>query len=154
MIPMVPAGQDRFSARRYVLNGLAIDTKVSPQETEGGLFVIEHTDPHKGGPPRHIHHSQEEWFYVLEGEYVLEVGEQRYQLRPGDSALAPRGVPHVWAHVGDGQGRLLIGFQPAGRMDEFLRNLSQIEGIPSPERLQPLFRAHGMEIVGPPLPVK
>jgi len=150
----VPAGQDRFQKRRNVLGGLSIDFKVSSQDTDGGLFLIEHTDSHKGGPPRHIHHEQEEWFYVLEGAYVLEVGDERYALEPGDSVLAPRKVPHVWAHLGEGQGRLIIAFQPAGLMEAFLSALSKVEGSPPPEALRTLFQDHGMEIVGPPLPTE
>lgn len=147
----VPAGEDRFGSRRTVLGGLMIDFKVSRQDTEGGFFLLEHTDTHPGGPPRHIHHEQDEWFYVLEGAYVLEVGEERYDLRPGDTVLAPRKVPHVWAHRGEGRGRLLLGFQPAGLMEAFLNELSKVAGVPAPAQMQALFRAHGMEIVGAPL---
>ena len=147
----VPAGTDRFNSRRRVLGGLSIDFKLSGQDTDGGFFALEHTDHHKGGPPRHVHHDQEEWFYVLDGEYILEIGDEQYQLKRGDSVLAPRKVPHVWAHVGDGQGRLIIAFQPAGTMEAFLNELSEVVGAPAPEQLQVLFRAHGMDIVGPPL---
>ena len=147
----VPAGEDRFGQRRRVLGGLSIDFKVSGHDTNGGLLLLQHTDHHKGGPPRHYHHEQEEFFHVLAGTYVLEVGDERYQLSGGDSVLAPRKVPHVWAHVGEGEGKLIIAFQPAGLMEAFLKELSQIEGVPQPERMQGLFRAHGMEIVGPPL---
>ncbi|MCB8986765.1 MAG: cupin domain-containing protein [Ardenticatenaceae bacterium] len=150
----VPARADRFNSRRSVLGGLSIDFKLSGRDTDGGLFLLEHTDHHKGGPPRHFHHEQEEWFYVLDGEYLLEIGDEQYQLKPGDSVLAPRKVPHVWAHVGEGEGRLIIAFQPAGLMEAFLNELSKVVGVPAPAQLQGLFRAHGMEIVGPPLLIK
>ena len=149
----VPSGHDRLGAPRTVLGGLSIDFKICGRDTDGGLFLLEHTDHHKGGPPRHFHHEQDECFYVLEGEYVLEIGEARHQLKPGDCALAPRRVPHVWAHVGDGRGRLLITFQPAGLMESFLDALSRVTGPPGPPQMQALFRAHGMEIVGAALTV-
>jgi len=69
---------------------MSIDFKVSGSDTDGDLFVIENTNDAKGGPPRHLHHEQEEWFYVVDGEYVAEVGEERYRLGPGDSVFAPR----------------------------------------------------------------
>jgi quercetin dioxygenase-like cupin family protein len=47
----------------------------------------------KGGPPRHLHHEQDEWFYAVKGEFVVEIGSQRFRLAPGDSILAPREVP-------------------------------------------------------------
>ena len=62
-------------------------------------------------------------------------------------------MPHVWAHTGEGTGRLLIAFQPAGQMEAFLEALSQASDAPSPELLRPLFAAHGMSVVGPPLAV-
>ncbi len=131
-----------------------IDIKVSTLDTSGSLCILEITDPLKGGVPWHFHREQEEWFYVIEGEYVIEVGDERYELRPGDSVLAPRKVPHVWAHVGEGTGRLLIVFQPAGRMEDFFSGLAQLGSNPQREELQKLFSAHGMEITGPPLAVE
>ena len=123
----IPAGGDRFQEQRKVFGSRVIDFKVSSLDTNGDLFIIEVTDDSKGGPPRHLHHEQEEWFYVIEGEYVVEIGDERYRLGPGDSVLAPRGVPHVWAHVGEGKGRLLIVFQPAGKMEAFFGELSKTE---------------------------
>ena len=86
----VLAGTDRFRGKREVFGSRVIDTKVSAQDTNGGLYVSEVIDVQKGGPARHLHHEQEEWFYVVEGEYIIEVGEERYELGPGDSVLAPR----------------------------------------------------------------
>jgi len=56
----------------------------------------------RGGLPRHIHYEQEEWFYFVEGsdEVLMEVGETKLRLKPGDSVLVPRNVPHVWAYLG------------------------------------------------------
>ncbi len=149
----VRAGHDRAEHPLTVFGGLRIDAKVAPGDTTGDLYVIEHADEAKGGPPRHVHHAQDEWFYVLEGAYVVEVGEEQFELGPGDSIFAPRGVPHVWAHVSEGAGRLLLGFQPAGQMEAFLTALSEMGSAPSPEELRPLFASHGMTVVGPPLPV-
>jgi len=147
----VPAGQDRFRSRRKVFGSLPIDVKVAGSDTEGRLFLIEQIDDVKGGPPRHVHHAQEEWFYVVEGSYVIEVGDDRFELKSGDSVLARRGIPHVWAHVGDGRGRMLIGFQPAGRMESFFAEATRLEGVPMGPELARLFRDHEMDLVGPPL---
>ena len=75
--------------------------KVSTEDSHGGLLVVEMTHHAKGGPGRHFHYEQDEWFYVVEGEYVFEVGQERIRLKPGDSVFGPRKVPHVWAFVGD-----------------------------------------------------
>jgi quercetin 2,3-dioxygenase len=83
---------------------------------------MEHTSSKKGGPPRHLHHNEDEWFYVIEGEYIAEIGSERVQLKPGDSILGPREIPHAWAFVGDTQGKMLIAFAPANQMEAFFRN--------------------------------
>lgn len=145
----VAAGEDRFGEHR----GLGISTitfKVCPQDS-GGLFIIENSFQAKGGPARHLHYDQDEWFYVVEGDFIIEVGQERFNMKPGDSLLAPRQVPHVWAHVGDGDGRILITFMPAGNMEAFFREVTKANAMPpqDPE----LWRAHGMELLGPPLSV-
>lgn len=150
----VPVGGDVFQVERKVFGSMSIDFKVSTADTNGGFFVLENTDAGKGGPPRHLHHEQEEWFYVVESDYVVEIGDERYRLEPGDSVLAPRKVPHVWAHIGEGTGRLIVAFQPAGEMEAFFGELAKVKGAPPREVLLKLFRSHGMEITGPPLVVE
>jgi len=146
----VAAGQDRFGEHR----GLGISTiafKVVPQDSSD-LLIIENTFQAKGGPARHLHYDQDEWFYAVEGEFIIEVGQERFSMQSGDSLLAPRQVPHVWAYVGDAVGRILITFMPAGQMEAFFREVTRANAMPpqNPE----LWRAHGMELLGPPLPVK
>ena len=147
---LVAAGADRFGVQR----GLGISTiafKVTPQDSDG-LLILENTFHAKGGPPRHLHYEQDEWFYAVEGTFLIEVGDDRMTLRPGDALLAPRGVPHVWASVGDQGGRILIAFLPAGQMEAFFRVVTAADAMPpqDPE----LLRAHGMELLGPPLAVE
>jgi quercetin dioxygenase-like cupin family protein len=144
----VEHGVDRFGLQRTIAGANQIAYKVSGQDTKGGLFIFEQVSLRKGGPPRHLHHSQEEWFYVMDGEYVFEVGEERMRLRAGDSLLAPRNVPHVWAYVGETPGKILIGFQPAGKMETFFQEAAKIADFAADEKL---YRACEMEVVGPPL---
>ena len=70
------------------------------------------------GPALHLHFSQEEWFYVMEGEVVFQVGDQRVQLHTGESALAPRRIPHTFSAVGS-PAHMLIAFTPAGKMEQY-----------------------------------
>ena len=149
-IVRVAAGADCFGEAR----GLGVSTiqfKVAGQGSDG-LFVLENTFHAKGGPARHLHCDQDEWFYVVAGEFLMEVGNERLALHPGDALLAPRNIPHVWAHVGDDTGRLLVTFRPAGKMEAFFREVTKANAMPpqDPE----LWRAHGMELLGPPLSVE
>lgn len=143
------AGEDRFGEQRG-LGISAIDFKVIPEDS-GGIFILENTFHARGGPARHLHYDQDEWFYAVEGQFVVEVGLERFRLNPGDSLLAPRKIPHVWAHVGDTRGRILITFMPAGKMEAFFREVTKANAM-APQDPE-LWRAHGMELLGPPLPV-
>lgn len=145
----VAAGQDRFGERRS-LGISTIDFKVTAQDS-GGVLIIENTFHAKGGPARHLHVDQDEWFYAVEGEFLFEVGSERFTLKPGDSLLAPRMVPHVWAHAGDARGRIVIAFLPAGKMEAFFRAVTKANAMPPQDPA--LWHAHGMELLGPPLPV-
>src|SRR5215212_10643512 len=151
----VPAGRDRFrTKKREVFGSRVIDTNVSTLDTDGGLSVSEIVDVEKGSPARHLHHEQEEWFYVVEGEYVIEVGDERYELGSGDSVLAPRKVEHVWAHVGKGTGRLICALQPAGEIEAFFDELAKLGSSPQREELRRVFSSHGLELTGPPLSIE
>jgi mannose-6-phosphate isomerase-like protein (cupin superfamily) len=151
----VPAGESRFGRQheiRFVRT--LIDIKVSTLDTDGALSVAEITSLHKGGPARHLHHEQDEWFYIVEGEHVIEVGEERYEAGPGGSVLAPRRVAHVWAHVGEGTGRLIAALQPAGEIEEFFEDLAKLSSTPEREALNRVFDSHSMELVGSPLSIE
>lgn len=146
----VPVGQDRFGEHRG-LGVSAIQFKVTPQD-QAGVLIIENTFHAKGGPARHQHYEQDEWFYVAEGEFAFEVGQEKFTLQAGDSLLAPRRVPHVWAYVGGAAvGRIVISFMPAGQMEAFFREVTKANAMPPQDPA--LWRAHGMELMGPPLPV-
>ena len=146
----VAAGEDRYGEDRG-LGVSFIAFKVASQDSHD-LLVLENTFHQKGGPARHLHHDQDEWFYCVEGEFIIEVGQERQPLHPGDALFAPRKIPHVWAYVGDTRGRMLIAFTPAGQMEAFFREVTKADAMPpqDPE----LWRDHGMELLGPPLAIE
>jgi quercetin dioxygenase-like cupin family protein len=145
----VDAGHDRFG-ETHSLGYSSILFKTVPRETNDGLFIIEHTNMTKGGPPLHLHPHQEEWFYVMEGEVLFQIGDTRKLLHLGDSILGPRGIPHTFSLVGEKPGRMLIAFTPAGKMEQFFREAA----VPGQPKLDAeMFRRHDMELVGPPIAV-
>ena len=146
----VAADADREGCQRGL--GISIIAFKLTMPNPNGLFILENTFLAKGGPARHLHYDQEEWFYILEGEFQFEVGAQRLRLQPGDSLLAPRQVPHVWAFVGEARGRILIAFLPALNMEAFFREVTKANAMPPQD--PGLWHAHGMELLGPPLPVE
>ena len=150
----VPAGADR-EERKHAIGLSSTTFKVLTQDTAGALFVMEQSNQKKGGPPRHLHHDVDELFYALEGEYIVEIGSERFHLKPGDCVLGPREIPHAWAFAGGSPGRLLISFAPAGKMEAFF-NERENRGIkPGAYTTDASFmRAFGMELIGPPLVVE
>jgi mannose-6-phosphate isomerase-like protein (cupin superfamily) len=149
----VAAGDDRVKEHRRLFGDrpIPLDIKVSTADSGGGMLVVEHTDTKKSGPPRHIHHDQDEWFYVVKGDYIVEVAGERFTLGPGDSVMGPRKIPHAWAFVGEGTGKLIITFQPAGKMEAFFNKIAPMTEFPPREEMERMFREHGLQLTGPPL---
>ena len=144
---VVPAGQDRLG-ESHSMGFSRIAFKVLPRETAGGLFLIEHQHLQNAGPPLHLHYAQEEYFYVMEGRVLFQVGEQRVELQPGDSVLGPRAVPHTFLPLGEPPARMLIAFTPAGQMEDFFR---EQEKLGKPLQDPASFARFGLKWIGPPL---
>lgn len=146
---LVRAGEDRYQVQRAI--GVSSTTfKVAAEDSGRSLFAMEQASSRRGGPPLHVHRDVDECWYVLAGEYIIEIGAQRFRVGPGDLVLGPRDVPHRWAFVGDTPGRLLITFTPAGRMQEwFTRPRTPGTFVEDPA----LFREYGMELLGPPIDI-
>lgn len=145
------ANADRGSNSLEYLNA-RLDCKISAKDVSGDYCIYDTVRNAPGGPPLHIHLDQDEWFYVAEGEFVFQVGDEKFHLSAGDSILGPRKIPHAFANVSE-TGRLLIFFQPAGTIEQFLmdsQNVSKSDNS-TLDSWQAVARRHRMEIVGPTL---
>ena len=87
------------------------------------------------GVPLHLHHHQEEWFHVLAGEFLFEIGGEQHRLTTGMSILGPRQVSHRFKNIGEAVGKLLILVQPAGLLEEVSPQLWDC-----PRRTDKMFR--------------
>ena len=133
----ISAGESRngehFKMKGITLNTL--DVKVSGKDTNGDIAIFEQTGTTpKGGPPLHIHTFQDEMFYVIEGEYHFQVGEDEYDLKPGDTIFLPRGVKHAFIQLTE-KGKLIITYQPAGKIEDFFKVTSLWTSPPSKEEI-------------------
>jgi quercetin dioxygenase-like cupin family protein len=149
----VGAGTDRNQEALHIMGG-QFSCMISSNDSNGELLAYDTVRSEKGGPAMHVHHSQDEWFYIISGEFIAQVGEDRFTLKAGDSAFAPRKIPHAFAKVSEGEAQMLVMFQPAGLMEDFFKQMSKIgKSIPKDQEntLEELWHTHGMEIVGPPL---
>ena len=142
---VVGAGQDRLGKTR-TLGFSSIAFKVLANQTAGNLFVIEHTNLMPGGGPAlHLHLSQQEWFYVLEGRVVFAIGAERVQLSAGESVLALPHIPHTFSAIG-GPAHLLIAFTPAGKMEQYFLDA---EPNPALAATADFMNRYEMQWIGP-----
>lgn len=149
----VGAQKERYDEELLIMGG-RFDLKVSGRDTGGDLCIYDTFRESKGGPALHRHHFQDEWFYVVRGEFIVQVGDDTLGLHPGDSAFAPRKIPHAFAKINDGGAQMLVLFQPAGSMEDFFKQMSKFgKEIPKNQEsaLNQLWADHGMEVMGPPL---
>jgi quercetin dioxygenase-like cupin family protein len=149
----VSAGKDRFQQELHIMGGQFYRI-VSSEDTDGDLLIYNTVRQEKGGPALHVHHAQDEWFYVIKGEFIVQVGDETFTLKPGDAAFAPRTIPHAFAKINEGEGQVLVLFQPAGSMEDFFNQMGKLgSSIPEDQErtLKELWETHGMQVVGPPL---
>jgi len=138
----------------FHIMGGQFDCKVSGKDTDGDLCIYDTVRQEKGGPVFHLHHSQDEWFYIIKGQFIVKVGDETFNLNAGDSAFAPRTIPHTFAKISEGEAQMLVLFQPAGSMEDFFKQMSKLGKSVLKDQehaLKTLMETHGMEVVGPPL---
>jgi quercetin dioxygenase-like cupin family protein len=138
--------------------GLLATVKAGAETTAGRVAVIEHLAPRGSGSPLHVHHREDEWFYVLEGELTFWVGGQVISAPAGSFVYGPREIPHTFA-VSSDTARFLLVTEPAG-FEHFMRALAEPATelvIPAPateppdvEAMTRLAVEYGIEILGPP----
>ena len=147
---VVKSTESRFGEKTLLGGKNANDIKVSQKDTNGELTIFEYTGKDKGGPPLHVHANQDEIFFIAQGEYLFQVGDDKYNLKAGDTIFLPRKVPHAFAQLTD-SGKMLFLFQPSGKMEDFFRTLGNLTSQPTPEQGAKIFADHDMIVVGSPL---
>jgi mannose-6-phosphate isomerase-like protein (cupin superfamily) len=128
-------------------------------ETTGGAFgLLESWVAAGSSPPLHVHHREDESFWVLEGRVLFRCGDTELAAGPGSFVFAPRGVPHTFLVEGDEDAHLLTLLTPGGGERFFVEAGRAPEGPglppagpPDVPKLKELAPRYGMEILGPPL---
>jgi len=149
----VDAGKDRLGNPISLFEGDTFYTKVSTADTDGDVYVFESTRVKEGGPSFHLHYEQDEFWYILKGTFLFKVGDETFTAKEGDTVFGPRNVPHAFAKVGKGEAKLLMFFQPAGKMEKMFKDISEgaNKNITTDEGKDKFFHEYGLKRVGPPL---
>ena len=98
--------------------------RLSGDETGGAFTLFE--ERNGVDTPLHVHANEDEVFYAIAGEHVIQVGDDEHRLEPGDLVFAPRGVPHAQRRAVPRQGTVLIVSSPAG-LEGFFRELADAD---------------------------
>jgi mannose-6-phosphate isomerase-like protein (cupin superfamily) len=145
----------RDEAPEYSFFGRRTWFKATSEETGGAYGLLEHLLPPGDASTWHIHHTEDETFYVVEGTMTIGVGEERITVGPGGYAFGPRGIPHGFRNAGSTPARVLLMATPAG-FERFVRALAvPVEpGVPHPVppdmgQLIAVAAEHQIEILGP-----
>lgn len=135
------------------VNANVLDVKISGSDTDEQLAIFEQTSLSPGkGTPLHIHHNQDEVFYVLDGAYYFQVGDEKFNLTAGDSIFLPRKVPHAWTQVSE-KGKMTVVLQPAGKLENFFVTMAALDHEPTTAEVANIFAINEMQVVGPPLKI-
>lgn len=152
----VSSGLARFGIH-YTMKGVTLNTldiKISGKDTNDEFAVFEQIGLTPfGGPPLHIHPYQDEWFYVLEGNYMFQVGEEKYPMKSGETIFLPRNVKHAFIQLTP-KARTIVSYQPAGKMEAFFATTDKWTSPPSEQEIRKVFADHEMQVVGPLLKVE
>src|SRR5262245_37123311 len=153
----IALAQDEGEALWFL--GTRATIKASAETTDGRSAVIEQLAPPGSGSPLHVHHNDDEWFYVIDGELTFLVGGERIVAGTGGFVYGPRGIPHLFEVTSEGPSHFPLATGPAG-IETMIRaagvpatapGLPPADGPPPDmEKLGAAAAAQGIEILGPP----
>ena len=131
------------------------EIKVTAEDTDGQLSIVEITEPPGAEAPLHVHHREDEAFWILDGEVTLYVGDETIEASTGDFAWGPRDIPHRYT-VGPNGCRMLFICVPGG-FEGLIRDMSEPaasrtlppppEGEPDMEHVAAVAKAHSCELL-------
>ena len=142
---VLPDGAPRFSGPK----GREADVTeivATREQTGGSIGLFRQTIAPKSGPPTHIYQTEDEFFYVVKGEFKLKLGD-RIVSAPAQSVMfVPRGTAHTFQNAGTEPSVILVGVTLGG----FEKMFEERQGVDA-ERNRALAKKQNMEVVGPPL---
>lgn len=140
---------------RWWFGSLAV-IKATAADTGGQMTIVEITESPGTEAPLHVHHREDEGFWILEGDVTFEVGDTTIEAHTGDYVFGPRDIPHRYT-VGDAGCRMLFIFTPGG-FEDVVIGMSEPAGsrtLPPPsdeepdwERIAAVAQEHGAELLG------
>ncbi len=154
LLKPVAVAKDDGEARWWI-GSLAV-IKATAADTGGRMTIIEVTESPGAEAPLHVHHREDEGFWLLEGDVTFQVGDATVRAQAGDYVFGPRDIPHRYT-VGSAGCRMLFLMTPGG-FEELVLAMSEPAGsrtLPPPfaeepdwERIAAIAKAYGCEMLG------
>jgi len=152
---LLPSGAEKALWMRNFL----IECRAVSEDTGGVLSLLEFTVAPNDGPPVHLHHDEDETFFVLDGTFSIQIGDTTYDVSRGGCVFGAREVKHGFVNIGTSPGRLLVVATPAGIEGYFEESggralastLPPPAGAPDLELAARLGLKYRFEVLGPPL---
>jgi quercetin dioxygenase-like cupin family protein len=148
--PFVLRSADARPGGHYSLMGFDLTLKVAGKDTDGQVSVFAGSYRKHDGPPLHVHYEQDEEFYITEGEFLVQVGTERFTLKAGDLIFLPRNIPHTFLTLSD-TARMIFMTHPSGGTERLFEELAALPPTATLEDAQRIHVAHQCRIVGPRL---
>ena len=151
-----PYALSREEGRAVWFLGTLSTTKATGEQTGGAFGLVEQLIPAGFATPYHVHHAEDEGFYLLEGDVTFICDGQELAARPGAYIFGPRGIPHGFRVEGSTPARMLFLASPSG-FEQFVEEVGEPAkeltlpppGPPDMEKLMILAEKHHIEILGP-----
>jgi len=137
------------ATRSVHLGGVGVVFRLLADQTGGMFSVVEHPVQPGTLVPPHVHTAEDEFSYVLEGEFGVRIGDQIAQAIPGCWVLKPRGVPHTFWNAGTTTARLLEIIAPAG-FETYFEEMAKLipdAGLPDFGQVGALASRYGLSFV-------
>src|SRR5439155_18138950 len=136
--------------------GILMTFNATTQDTDWALRPVEGLHAPGTGAPPHIHHNEDEFFYVIDGEVEVTIGDQKVQGKAGSFVFAPRDIPHSYTVTGSQNSRLLLGAAPAGLENCFIELGEPAASLTIPpqtppdlEKLLPIAKKYNVDFLIP-----
>lgn len=128
--------------------GQTVIGKVMTDDTNGAYSVFEQLSPPQSGPPVHIHRSEDEMIYILEGDLEIQWGDQIRMGTKGDLAFIPRNIPHTFKNIGTVPSKVLVMIMPGG-FEGFFEELNHLptDEPPEVEKILRVAEKYNAEII-------
>jgi quercetin dioxygenase-like cupin family protein len=153
-VPRAPFAATVPSAPAFWSLGELLTVLASAEQTGGAFSLMEERLPRGAEPPPHVHHREDESFFVLEGSMTVRVGDDVFRATPGSFVFCPRDVPHLLTVESD-EVRMLTLCTPGGVEQLFIelgtpagaRTLPPDGDEPDLERVVTLAAHYGAEVL-------